>query len=251
MKKIIVVAIGFFVLVGIVEQTFCAKKDRKNTPMNQSATSSQITQVINDTDVDVIITSPFMMHDDIFIAKNISLINQEESTPEKILGYKNSLIIPAQTCSLVSNLKFPHVDVSVTIPENFRLRPNNYNPGTMQAVCFHVPPQSFSVNYTLVHKPLPVFALRQKGEELDIVFGEGMHEAIMPDDKKMKNDTTYTVEIHQRKPIEYLQNVRHETHELYDLSTMYLDGGAQVAPLQLNQDLLDIVIRKNNRLVNE
>jgi len=246
MKKIIVF-IGILIS-GFIVQEFLYSHENQFLSYEDSAV--YVTEIVNNSDVPLIISFPRIVKDSIVVTKNISLQDQSESIPSMALDSKYSLFIPAQTKSFIANLRLPKVDEHVTVPANFTLRPNNYNPLTMQAICFHIPPQNYRLNYTLVHKPLPIFALRQKGDFLDTIPGEGLRNVLIQDQlSSLKSDRHthfYTIEVNQVKPIGYVQSIRHQTHELYDLSAMYLDGGAEVEPLSVNPETFDIVISRNN-----
>lgn len=188
--------------------------------------------------------------------KNASFKDQTECMQEYGCAkdqavYRNSLIIPAHTKSRVENLRIPKVSIKEKLPENFKLRPNNYNPLTMQAIGFHIPAQNYPLNYTMVHKPLPLVAFRQKGDieknryNLEHVFGQGVR-AIARKDEKNQDDAHqfYAVEVNQLKPVDYSQSKPEHVHELYDLSTMYLDGGSQVTPLSVEPNTFDIIIKR-------
>ena len=225
---------------------------------NKDFTVSYISEIINNTYSPLIVTSPDIKNGNIFITKNISLVNGKESIPCKSTEYSNALQIAPRTKSLIANLRMPVITASVDNEQGYKIRPNNYNPGTIHAICIDLPPQKFQLNYSIVHKPLPVIAVRQKGNLLDIIQGDGlnsikldhkkilepMSSSIIPFVEKIENNATYSIEVSQIKPIGHFENLRHDGFD--DLSTMYLDGGAWVTPLHLNPHTLDIVIRKNS-----
>lgn len=250
MKKIIVV-FGFLLATIIIGQSLYCQSSMHSNFQGQEESACYIAEIINNSDLPLIISSPFFLTEPIVVTKNISLDDETESVPTILPGYQNSLTIPARTKSFITNLRLPQVNETEMIPESFRLRPNNYNPLTMKAIGFHVPPQSYALNYTLVHKSLPIFALRQKGPIrkdgycLESIFGEGLHAIVTRDQKNIhENNQFYSIEVDQSKPVSYEKSIPHETHELYDLSTMYLDGGAEVVPLSVGANTFDVVINK-------
>jgi len=261
MKKVIIFFLMFVLNFNVVDAQVYQINEFGDQFLEKIFTRAFVSQIINNTYSPLIITSPDIKNNDIFIEKNVSLLNQEESVPLRSQEYQNSLVIAPKTQSFIYNLKIPMIDASVGGNFDRKLRSNNYNPGTMSAIIFHVPPQKFQLNYSIVHKPLPVFALRQKGKYLDILEGEGLNSiylndqqilaplfsSIMPFFEKIDENETYTIQVNQVKPIGHFESIRHNSE---DLSTMYLDGGAWVAPLRLNPNTLDIVIYKNNKSEN-
>ncbi len=251
--KRIVIMLSLISIVGVKQFAHTQHYVQQKNFVN-----SYVTEIVNNTYSPLIITSPDIKNGDIFITKNVSLTRGQESIPVRPTEYRNALQIAPKTKSLIEKLRIPAIAVSFDNEFDFKLRPNNYNPGTMHAICIDLPPQKFQLNYSIIHKPLPVIALRQKGNQLDLLQGDGLNSinlndqsilgpmstTIIPFIEKIENNQTYTIEVSQIKPIGHFENLRHDGFQ--DLSTMYLDGGAWVSPLHLNPNTLDIVIRKNN-----
>ena len=260
MKKI-VMTLSLISMIA-VEQCLHARifssRDSVDQLIPHDFATSYLTEIINHTESPLIITSPDIKCGDIFITKNISLVNGKESIPARPTEYRNAFQIAPKTKSLIANLRIPVIPASFDHEYGFKLQQNNYNPGTIHAICIDLPPQKFQLNYSIVHKPLPVIALRQKGDQLDLLQGDGLNSVQLNDQsilgpmsssiiqffEKIENNQTYSVEVSQIKPIGHFQDLRHDGYD--DLSTMYLDGGAWVTPLRLNPNTLDIVIRKNS-----
>lgn len=294
MKKIIMVFGCFLSIMVQHSSLYCQVSFAEESAL-------YIVEIVNNTDMPLIISSPFFVNECIAVVKSIPLKDQTESIAKNCLKadrtecmegcmgeedsiesipsclsekkcvsiknqaecmqeygcakdqtvYKNSLIVAAHTKNCIQNLRLPRVSKRDKLPENFSLRPNNYNPLTMQAIGFHIPAQNYTLNYTLVHKLLPIVAFRQKGPiykngyNLEHVFGQGLR-AIARKDEKNKDDKNqfYAIAVNQLKPVDYTQSTPQHSHELYDLSTMYLDGGAQVAPLSVESNTFDIIIKK-------
>lgn len=288
MKKIIIILCYLFSIFVQESSLYCQVSFAEEP-------ACYIVEIANNTDMPLIISSPFITTERITVAsldnqansitKNYLKTNQTECMDEclqqqGIIGsigsenksipfkdktecmqesgckddetvYKNSLVIPAHTKSCIDNLRIPQVSSKEKLPANFKLRQNNYNPLTMQAIGFYIPAQNYTLNYTIVHKPLPIVAFRQKGSvykygyNLEHIFGQGVR-AVARKDEKNQDDTHqfYAIEINQLKPLDYTQSTDHESHELYDLSTMYLDGGAQVSPLRLESNTFDIIVKR-------
>jgi len=254
-------------LISLLSSDFIAstqnyqQEQRKNVYedqfLNQDFAISSVTQIINNTQSPLIITSPDLKHGDIFITKNISLLDGIESLPLRPDEYQHAIIVKPKMKSFITNFKIPSSGVSIDGIFDRKLSSNNYDSSTMSAICLHVPPQKFQLNYSIVHKPLPVIAVRQKGNLLDVLEGDGLNSVYLnnqqilaplfssftPFVEKIENNATYTIEVNQVKPIGHFENVRHDND---DLSTMYLDGGAWVTPLNLNPNTLNIMIKRNN-----